>query len=91
MSVILTIDRAGRIVIPRSLRKRLHLDAGDTLQLEATADELTLRPVRGAGPLEKEHGVWVFRTGKPLANETALNVLEEVRAERDLTNLTGQD
>ena len=38
--------------------------AGDTLDLTVKGDEVTLR--RGATPLQKERGVWVFRTGEPL-------------------------
>ncbi len=33
------------------------------LEMERTGEQITLRPVRGTGPLTKEHGVWcLFRT-----------------------------
>ena len=52
------IDKSGRVVIPKSLRKELHLEAGDTLELESAGQQIIFRPVRGTGPLNKEHGVW---------------------------------
>jgi hypothetical protein len=33
----------------------------------SAGEQITLRPVRGTGPLTKEHGVWVFRTGQPMS------------------------
>ena len=66
MSTRLTIDKAGRVVIPKPLREELHLEPGDSLEMESTGEQITLRPIRGTGPLTKEHGVWVFRSGQPL-------------------------
>ena len=40
------MDRAGRVVIPKSLRKELQLKPGDTLKLETTGDHITLFPER---------------------------------------------
>ena len=51
------MDKAGRIVIPKSLREELRLAPGDDLEMESVGEEITLRPVRGTGPLTKEHGV----------------------------------
>jgi AbrB family looped-hinge helix DNA binding protein len=82
-----TMDRAGRVVIPRSLREQLHLEAGDALELETIGERITLRPVRGTGPLSKEHGVWVFHSGQPLAASVTDEVLDRIREERDLANL----
>jgi AbrB family looped-hinge helix DNA binding protein len=66
MNIRLTLDKAGRIVIPKPLREELRLEPGDDLEMESSGEEITLRPVRGTGPLTKEHGVWVFRTGQPM-------------------------
>ncbi len=66
MSIHLIIDKAGRVVIPKPLREQLHLEAGDTLELESAGEQITLRPVRGTGPLTKEHGVLGYRAGQPL-------------------------
>ncbi len=81
------MDKAGRVVIPKPLREQLHLEPGDVLELEVGGEQITLRPVRGAGPLTKEHGVWVFRTGKPLPASVTDDLLQQIREERDMANL----
>jgi len=87
MNARLIIDKAGRVVIPKPLREELHLEPGDTLEMENAGEHITLRPVRGTGPLAKEHGVWVFRTGKPLPASATDDLLQRIREERDLANL----
>jgi len=90
MNVRLTIDKAGRVVIPKPVREELHLEPGDTLEMESAGEQITLRPVRGTGPLAKEHGVWVFHAGRPLPASSTDEMLEQIREERDLANL-GQE
>jgi AbrB family looped-hinge helix DNA binding protein len=80
------MDRAGRVVLPKPLRDELELGPGDTLELESAGDHITLRPIRAAAPLTKENGVWVFRTGQPLAASVTDSVLREMREDRDLRN-----
>jgi hypothetical protein len=55
--------------------------------METDGEQITLRPVRGTGPLTKEHGVWVFRTGQALAPSATDEVLQQIREERDVANL----
>ena len=83
----LTIDRGGRIVIPKPLREKLNLVPGDSLELESAGEQITLRPVRGTAPLKKEHGVWVFRAGQSLPASSTDEMLQQIREERDLNNL----
>jgi AbrB family looped-hinge helix DNA binding protein len=64
MTTKLTLDQAGRVLIPKNLRQELHLGPGDTLELESEGDEITLRPVRPKALLKKEHGIWVYQ-GQP--------------------------
>jgi AbrB family looped-hinge helix DNA binding protein len=86
MNSKVTLDRAGRVVLPKALRDEMHLSPGDTLDLTVKGDEVSLRPRRGATPLQKERGVWVFRTGKRLtAGETA-ETLRNIRARRHRQN-----
>jgi AbrB family looped-hinge helix DNA binding protein len=84
-----TLDRAGRVVLPKTLRDELRLSPGDTLDLTVKGDEVTLRPRRGATPLQKERGVWVFRTGESLAAGETEETLRNIRAERQRQN-TGE-
>jgi AbrB family looped-hinge helix DNA binding protein len=87
MNVRLTIDKAGRVVIPKPLREELRLEPGDALDMETAGEEITLRPVRGTGPLTKEQGVWVFRVGQQLSAYATDTMLQQIRTERDQVNL----
>jgi AbrB family looped-hinge helix DNA binding protein len=83
------MDRAGRIVVPKSIRDRLRLSPGDTFDLIVQGDELTLRPSRSSTPLQKERGVWVFRTGQPLTAAETNDTLHTIRTQRNATELAG--
>jgi AbrB family looped-hinge helix DNA binding protein len=87
MNTRLVIDKAGRVVIPKPLREKLHLGAGDALEMETAGEQIILRPVRGTGPLTKESGIWVFYTGQPLSASETDGILQQIRGERDLANL----
>jgi AbrB family looped-hinge helix DNA binding protein len=82
MSTKITIDSAGRVVIPKPFRKSLGLQAGDSLEIDATADEITLRPVREAATLIKEQGIWVYRPDVTITNEDVSELLDQLRDER---------
>jgi AbrB family looped-hinge helix DNA binding protein len=82
MRTCLRIDRAGRVVLPKAVRDELGLHAGDALDVVVRADEITLRPRRSSTPLQKERGVWVFRTGAKLTTNEVNQVLKDVRAGR---------
>ena len=87
MHTRLTLDVDGRIIIPKPLREELRLEPGDSLEMESAGEQITLRPVRAAGSLTKEHGVWVLRTGEPLPSSSTDEMLQQIRKERDLANL----
>lgn len=82
MDARITIDKAGRVVLPKPLREELHLAPGDTLELPSFGERITLRPVRPALPVAKEKGVWVFRTGEPLAARVTKDLLRDLRERR---------
>lgn len=79
----LTMDKAGRIVLPKPLRDEMQLQAGDTLELESAGNEIILRPTGNAGQMRKERGVWVFHSGEPLTPEMVEKTAREVQEERD--------
>jgi AbrB family looped-hinge helix DNA binding protein len=78
----LTLDKAGRVVIPKPLRDQLQLVPGDVLDLESSGEQIILRPVRGTMPLQKERGIWVYRTGNPLPESIIDSAVRETREER---------
>jgi len=87
MVTTLTIDKAGRIVLPKPVRDELQLSPGDSLELESSDDRVILRPARGNGRIFKKQGVWVFDSGEPLDAEVVNKTLRKVREERDRRNL----
>jgi AbrB family looped-hinge helix DNA binding protein len=88
MNARLVMDKAGRIVIPKPLRQELHLEPGDSLELESGGEQITLRPARGTGLRQNEHGIWVLHTGEPLPACATDDLLQYIREERDLSNLS---
>ena len=89
MEVTTTIDKAGRIVLPKSLRDELHLEAGDTINLQSEGDHVALRPVRPSSRLRKDRGFWVFHTGHPLSAAESERAMNEVRQRREQEILNG--
>jgi AbrB family looped-hinge helix DNA binding protein len=83
MNTTVTLDKAGRIVIPKTLRDELRLAPGDTLALESDGDSMMLRPVRSASALRKERGIWVFRSGRKLTAAETDRALDGLRQSRD--------
>jgi AbrB family looped-hinge helix DNA binding protein len=77
----ISVDKAGRVVLPKETRDRLRLEAGDELLVEETDQQIVLRPVRAQASLQKERGVWVYRSGKP-ATESLQEQIDAVRDER---------
>jgi AbrB family looped-hinge helix DNA binding protein len=84
---VLTLDKAGRIVLPKPLRDELNLSPGDTLEVRSSGEQITLQPVRSTTALQKERGVWVFRTGEKLPSAVVSHTLRSVREERERTIL----
>ena len=77
----LTLDKAGRVVLPKPLRDRLQLAPGDTLHLESEGERITLRPVRQSVMLKKELGVWVYQ-GQP-SDDSIPDLIDRVRENRN--------
>ena len=80
MTTKLTLDKAGRVVLPKPLRDRLQLAPGDTLHLESEGERITLRPVRQNVMLKKELGVWVYQ-GEP-ADASIADLVDRERENR---------
>jgi AbrB family looped-hinge helix DNA binding protein len=80
MTTKLTLDKAGRVMIPKPLRQELRLGPGDTLQLESEGEQITLRPMRPKALLKKEFGVWVYQ-GEP-TRASVIDVIDRDREKR---------
>jgi AbrB family looped-hinge helix DNA binding protein len=88
MASKVTLDRAGRVVLPKAVRDELRLSPGDSLDLTVIGDEVTMRPRRSINPLQKERGVWVLRIGKTLTEAETQETLRNIRAQRQRRNLS---
>lgn len=75
------MDRAGRVLIPKALRDEWKLAPGDTLVLEGTPEQATLKPDKEQGVLKKKKGIWVFY-GEPVSAAEAEGALDRMREER---------
>jgi len=80
MTTKVSLDKAGRLVLPKSLREEMQLGAGDTLVVETLGERITLRPVRPQALLQKEQGVWVYQ-GEP-SNASIPDLIDLERAKR---------
>jgi AbrB family looped-hinge helix DNA binding protein len=83
MLTTLTVDKAGRVVLPKPVREELQLAPGDSLELESSEDRIVLRPARGKGRMYKKQGVWVFHSGVPLTQDVVEKTVRRVRRERE--------
>jgi AbrB family looped-hinge helix DNA binding protein len=71
-----TIDKAGRLVLPKQARQQLGLKAGDALDVELTSDGLCLRPVHESPRLVMEGNVLVH-AGSVLGRDAGQVVQEQ--------------
>lgn len=81
MSYTISMDKAGRVVIPKSIRDRLGADETTRFHLEVVLDRIELTPKEASKPLPKvveKDGVWVVEgMGKPRSS-----IVEAVRQDR---------
>jgi AbrB family looped-hinge helix DNA binding protein len=83
MNTTLTVDKAGRVVLPKPVRDELQLAAGDSLELESSEDRIVLRPVRGTAGLRKKQGIWVLDVNEPISVEAVNRTIRDIRRERE--------
>ncbi|MCU1239692.1 MAG: hypothetical protein JWO71_418 [Candidatus Acidoferrum typicum] len=75
-----SLDKAGRVVLPKLLLKKMHLAAGDELSVERNGDTITVRPVASKALLKKEFGIWVYQ-GRP-SSQSICRLIDTERKKR---------
>ena len=80
MKTILSVDKAGRIVLPQQVRRQFNLSPGDKLDLEVTPDGIFLRARSRRGDLVEENGLLVHE-GEAAGD--LVQAIELARAGRD--------
>ena len=71
------IDRFGRVVVPKSVRRSLGLETGAELEILETGDGIVLRPIHGRPDLRMKDGILVFTGEVGDDRETLRRVRDE--------------
>lgn len=86
MTATITIDAAGRLILPKPMRDRLHLQAGDKLKADLISDRIELTA-------EPDADVRIERRGKRLVivGGPPFDAVKAIQADREdrATKLAG--
>lgn len=79
--ILVPIDKAGRLVLPKEVREELAIQPGDVLKVSIRTNEVTLRPDKEPSGFVRKGRALVFSSGGPnlLANETVNSLLSAHR------------
>jgi len=78
-----SIDRAGRVVVPKPMRDQLRLAPGTPLEIEVVDNRLEISaPYEEPKIVEGPNGPLVAATGNPISDEDVRRVLEATRERR---------
>jgi AbrB family looped-hinge helix DNA binding protein len=72
-----TLDRFGRVIVPKGIRDRLGLVPGSEMTIDEHENEVVLKLVEQGAPLKLEHGILVF------AGTAKSDLTEAVRMHRE--------
>ncbi|MPZ49699.1 MAG: AbrB/MazE/SpoVT family DNA-binding domain-containing protein [Dehalococcoidia bacterium] len=72
-----TIDKAGRLVIPRALRNRIGLAGGGEVEIEVDGAAIRIEPVVG-GELREDSGLLLIPTTGMSIDDTLVRELIDV-------------
>ena len=79
---IITMDRAGRIVVPKALRDQLAVEPGQPLRAEVRDGRLEIEPQEVAAELVERDGILVITPTEPvpsLTREAVRDLLDDLR------------
>lgn len=81
--VLVPIDKAGRVVLPKHIRDEMAISPGDFLNVSVNGDEVTLRPKKVTNGFVRRGKALVFSTsGGILTREAAQAIIAQVHEER---------
>ena len=81
----LTMDRFGRMVLPKAIREEFHLRTGSRLEIEEGTNCIILKPIEGADAVRQKEGVLVYAG---TADENLETAVARQRRQR-IAGLTG--
>lgn len=74
-----TIDRAGRLVIPRALRNQIGLVGGGEVELELDGAAIRIEPVAGVDLREDAGLLLIPAAGTPITNAVVRELIDADR------------
>lgn len=77
-----TVDKAGRLVIPRALRDRIGLSAGGEVELELDGAAIRIEPTAGSELREVGDLLVIPATGTSISGSTVRELIDADRYER---------
>jgi AbrB family looped-hinge helix DNA binding protein len=78
----LSIDKFGRVVLPKKLREHLGVGTGLKVQVEETPDGVKLTPVRHGSGLTMKDGLLILRGGGDESHINWETLVQDEREER---------
>jgi AbrB family looped-hinge helix DNA binding protein len=72
-----TIDKFGRVVVPKDMRERLGLKPGNEIEIEEQESRIVIKQVEERAPLIIEDGLLIF------AGTATGDITESVRRHRE--------
>lgn len=61
--MVTTLDKFGRVIIPKKFREHLGINFGTTLNISEEGSRIVIEPVQEKEPVVEKNGILVF-TGK---------------------------
>src|SRR5690348_16582082 len=85
------IDQAGRIVLPKDVRRELAIKPGEMLKVSVHGASVTLTPDREATGLVRKGKALIFsaRGGEVLSEEAVGRIIDETREVRHVESVAG--
>ena len=80
--IVIPIDKAGRVVLPKEMRDRLRIHAGNEFEVIEEEDRIVLKPAEKEPKLVRKGSVLVFVPDEDLSKEGE-DIVKKLRAERD--------
>jgi AbrB family looped-hinge helix DNA binding protein len=77
-----TIDRSGRLVVPRALRDRIGLTRGGEVELELDGAAIRIEPVAGHDLREKDGTLLIPASGMPIDHSLVRELIDADRHRR---------
>jgi AbrB family looped-hinge helix DNA binding protein len=90
-AVTVPIDQAGRVVLPKEIRRELAIKPGEMLKVSVHGASVTLTPDREARGLVRKGRALVFSAGRGevLREETIGQIADEMSAMRHADSVMG--